>query len=113
MSMPLSALIASAALAVAVSLPAAATVIDFDAVPTPQQEEVIGNGFAGFNWDNIRILNPTTMPGLSQGYTTASLASHQNWVGYTGNGQSGGFSSTSPFYLNSVLLTAGWSPSTP
>ncbi|WP_028534902.1 PEP-CTERM sorting domain-containing protein [Paludibacterium yongneupense] len=111
MSMPLAGVILSVTLMLAASLPAAATVIDFDSVPAAQQEQLVGNGFLGFDWDNIRILNPGTLANLSDGYATASLASHQNWVGYTGNGLSGGFSSSTPFYLNSALITAGWSSS--
>ncbi len=87
------------------SLPAAAGTVTFDDLSASGGIQ-IANGYAGLNWDNFFALDGVNYNSNPSGYQ-AGIVSPNN-VAYNAFGDPASFSSTNPFTLISVYITAAW-----
>jgi hypothetical protein len=86
---------------------AGATVITFDDVPgavAGGTNNLIGNGYGGFAWENMYVLDRTKVSG--PGYANGIVSG--DWVAYNGFGSLAVTSSGTDFDFNGAYFTSAW-----
>ncbi|MCA0377395.1 MAG: VPLPA-CTERM sorting domain-containing protein [Gemmatimonadetes bacterium] len=97
-------LVAAAALFVAVASPLAAQVT-FEGL---QNGALVANGFGGYQWSNVYVLDGQSYFEQASGYGRMAQATSSAMVAYNGFGKMAEFSSATAFNFTSAWVGAAW-----